>query len=510
MKRILLLGLLFVCGTLAAQASQWGALARADDQVHAKRTKPANPFHILRKLSSGKPVNIFLTLETEELEQLRKGYQDQLSITYQDWFDITRGFINQTGKQHNFLAVLVRLQKPPKVQFVADPQAADLRVVIARKRQTVLQNCSNKEKINFDVEACVSREEKIPVFYMPSYDLLQEDITQVFAQQGEEISEEELEDITFGYFVKVMRHEIGHTLGLADQYESANPAAVSHRMYRSTHVRQGIMNGEGNYTCDDADGIVNLLDIMYKTEKNRRQGWHSLCPDSPDVYIDGVAQGTGPYTMSKDKEKWVLVTYGKDGRKQKEQKFTVLSIPDPLRQIPDSTVLARDGFGRPVKTEGPAKEIIYYTYNYQWVHRLITRNGKAVRREIYKDEEQPVQDEPGQFQRTLYVEWEFRLPNQEMGEVSMYSTQKVNLTDYYEGNRENPSLSISISQVSGFDDEVQIKGSNVAPENASAAASRQGKLERVVQQKETDDLVKRVQAWGARQRRAWENGVSFN
>ena len=483
--------LLMICAGLygAAAPSPWGALA-GEGEPQARRTKPNNAFHILRKLSSGKPVKVFLEFEEKESEKYRTEYENELRYAYNDWFDMTRFYIDKTGKREKFLQILRRLQKGVQIQFVFSPQEADLKVFIMDSWLHIQSICSDKEEINLSIEACVSRDEKIPTMYIPSLPLVFDKLDQVYVQK----SDEELRKIASDYFDRIWRHEIGHTLGLADQYEDAIPEATSHRMYRSTHIRKGIMNEEWGFTCDDADGIVNLIDIMYGVEPNRKQGWHSLCEDSPDVYVNGVAQGTGPYVIARENETVFLEIY-KDGKKKNEKKFSFDSMSAPLQKVPDREVLEQDGLDRPVKTKGPEGEEIYYHYNYDTVKRLITKNEKVLRWEYQRNFEY-YDKGTSQFEKEVYINWEFRLPDGQIGTATALINNIDLLGTYEQGPHENPQLSIEISSDNEFDDNVKISGSALPDSSENIRYSTlKNKVSRKAAQEEIHRRVEELKKW---------------
>lgn len=86
-------------------------------------------------------------------------------------------------------------------------------------------------------------------------------------------------------------HEIGHYFGLADQYDR-NRHSSSHAEYSSdvNEKDSSVMDDKTELTCDDADGLINLIDLRRSQRTNGRfsaraqQGWRSLCRRSKNVY----------------------------------------------------------------------------------------------------------------------------------------------------------------------------------------------------------------------------------
>lgn len=84
-------------------------------------------------------------------------------------------------------------------------------------------------------------------------------------------------------------HEIGHYFGLADQYPAHRGNAHAEYSSNADTAEDSLMNTGKQITCDDADGLINLIDLrQYQRNKvfsNRANvGWKSLCPNSANIY----------------------------------------------------------------------------------------------------------------------------------------------------------------------------------------------------------------------------------
>ncbi len=387
MKRLLVL-LLCVGVALPALAVQkpgqtprfistWAAVRDAAPGEH--HTEKRDVYTILYKLSSAQPVSVSLDFASSTPDNERKIYQKAIEQAYKDWFHNAQEYIKKSGHKKDFTQVLARLKKP-KVNFVSSPREADLEVHVV-SWQDVQENCHGKELLLNSVSGCVIWEKsQAGTMFLPNL----KDLYQALVKEDSRATK--IKNIEVRALNKALvPHEIGHTLGLADQYEAAIQR-TSHDIYRSTHVRKGMMNNN-QFSCDDADGIVNLLDILYGVEPGRSQGWHSLCKDSPDVYVNGVALGTGPYVIKAlDPFTFKVDTYQRNDLVHTQSfKLEQPTSLHPLTAVPDTTVLKADELGRPARTQGPKGEVIYYQYNYGLQLRLITQNNKALRLETKED-----------------------------------------------------------------------------------------------------------------------------
>ncbi len=89
-------------------------------------------------------------------------------------------------------------------------------------------------------------------------------------------------------FASTVLHEVGHYWGLSDQYEGER--YNSHPNYSSDqNTEEGsVMNESDHLTCDDFDGLINLLDFRLSQRrgsfsKRVQDGWWGLCP-TPNFY----------------------------------------------------------------------------------------------------------------------------------------------------------------------------------------------------------------------------------
>ncbi|WP_428075210.1 hypothetical protein [Candidatus Avelusimicrobium luingense] len=103
-------------------------------------------------------------------------------------------------------------------------------------------------------------------------------------------------------FDEISLHEIGHFYGLADQYPEAHNA--SQQYYGSVNKTEySVMYSLPNdsfhqeFTCDDADGFINLVDLRL-FQKNGKfpsraiYGWKSLCTDKLEYQKSTKSKGS--------------------------------------------------------------------------------------------------------------------------------------------------------------------------------------------------------------------------
>ena len=302
--------------------------------------------------------------EDEDASKERQQYETVISTAYTDWFTYAANLIRKLHREQEFEDVLPVLDKAVSVRFVPTQEEADIMFQFTPLSAIENRYCAK------GALGCYIGRQKDPahVIYLP-VDL-----------DEWEVGRRPLS------LLALATHEIGHSLSLSDQYDSAADKN-SHAVYSSTKQGTGIMNNicQGklsgcHLTCDDADGIINAIDkiLLSRSERNT-YGWHSLCRQSKDVYSYGK-----PVSRANIAIKTNQLDRGIEVRYYHEDGFTAEIFPwsthktlSPFQTIEES-VVESDSQGRPLRTHGAQGEDIYYAYTYQGKMRLVTLNGEAL------------------------------------------------------------------------------------------------------------------------------------
>ena len=360
--RKLLFSLFFILsGAGAFGAAPWGAM---DDYDQKTDDSPwENQFHggyayLIPQIITGAPVRVSLWIPAED-EDKRPKYEEMIAQNYNQWFTQTAKIIRSAGREQEFADVLQILDRGISVKFPKPGQAADIVFHIVPFRE--MQQACGKT-----AGGCYIRGNDMPAIYLPKNQLLM-----TLLSAGKMNTR------------RAGVHEIGHSVGLSDQYKQARNKNT-HDRYSSAQTGKSVMNQSGSLTCDDADGIVNLIDIAQGTARGGNQGWKSLCPKSPEYYIRGQSGLRGPYLISsKDNaHTWFLQEF-RQGKKVREQQWQLSDGNglSPFDMLPE-TVQQRDGLGRPVLAKGPHGETIYYSYLYERRMKMVLSGGKLVLGEV--------------------------------------------------------------------------------------------------------------------------------
>lgn len=348
-KILFLLGCVLL-GAAGVLAAPWGVIS---NYVNEDSTDKTGERFLLRKILAGQTLSVGL----QQNEYTDKHY-DKLSrliaLSYNNWFANAARHIEKAGREAEFADILPLLRRGIHLQI--SDYGKDLQVVFMPLKQIQLL-CGRASA------GCYSLNESIPHIYLPSNTTLLNILS--YGQQNKK---------------NIITHEIGHSLGFSDQYFQAR-SINSDEIYGSAEERPTVMQHSRDLTCDDADGIINLIDLTLGTRRGGNNGWKTLCPKSQEYYIGGTSAGKGPYriTLSDDSTAVVLITYNQGRRVARE--VYPFALPQGVinwQETPGRTTAQKDKFGRPVLEYGPDGELIYSMYLYDRVERLAVQNGRAL------------------------------------------------------------------------------------------------------------------------------------
>ncbi len=314
----------------------------------------------LKKLTSGQPVRVTITVDDEtKMEKYMQEVKESLPKIFEGWFSQVRNEINASGRAAEFAQMLEYVSHPIRLEFVDPGAQPDLKVHVCDSLEAVWQGCGR------DALACVDVMLTPNEMRIPSKELFVEECVEKVLH-------------------KVLTHEVGHLLGLADQYAllSEDPYVNSCHRARSSDLaeygKESVMGEALDVSPDDVDGLINAIDAMYGTEPARAKGWKGFGHPN-DTYLNGLLVGASPYTMYTDDDNNVhLVTYH-DGKEVSEQTLewkpttreVITSIPGGMPSA------SSDGEELPVHIQKEKGIEIYFFYNYDRTSKLVLQNGKV-------------------------------------------------------------------------------------------------------------------------------------
>lgn len=338
----------------------WGAMRDFDQPLRrSSRSKPDTRMgarYLMPKILAGEPLQVYVSVSPDKEDQ-REKYQTIIAENYNKWFTETAKIIQKNDRQQEFRDILPLLQKGIDLHFVSQAAGSDIAFYIAPLRD-VQEECGRGAGGCYLRVAATGTEPQI---------ILPEDHFWLKLLSAGKVSTS-----TIGL------HEIGHSLGLSDQYEEARNNN-SHARYSSIEAGKGTMRDSSGISCDEADGIINLIDLTQGTARGGNTGWKSLCPRSEEFYVRGQSASKGPFhILEQEKGVFVLDTY-RQGEKVDSQRYTLKNQESfaPLT-FAKETVQERDELGRPVLSVGPGGEKIYYSYRFEEYLRLVVQGKDAL------------------------------------------------------------------------------------------------------------------------------------
>ncbi len=302
------------------------------------RDNPQSPALLLRKIVAGEPV-------CAAVHNLRSGdthteaeYLEMLRQNYQAWFNFALKTVEESGREQEFEDLLPALQtqvtvrkdcaEPDILLFVMTPKALE-------------KACHSPAAL-----ACVDNT-SVPykLYFSPKKGLAD------WASGGNE---------------NMLAHELGHTLGFADQYRYGRINASM--VYHTPDSSKGIMSNAKRsvqFSCDEADGLINLLDVgVYGNTRGGKQGWRSFCAKRAYKYVQGRPATNAKYAVEAELPNVVVRTFDAAGWLQNTQYFPDAKDYDfDIQTV--FTAAEKDKSGRLLYGTSPRGEEMYCAYMYE-------------------------------------------------------------------------------------------------------------------------------------------------
>ncbi|MBO7238495.1 MAG: hypothetical protein J6U96_04345 [Elusimicrobiaceae bacterium] len=247
----------YTCGWAAAP---WGMLVDYEKN-------PSDIGYGLPKILAEQPILYVIDENTAKKPESKAGdvtAKIQHNITaratvaeaFSSWFDNAVQHIKQAHREAEFADVMPLLQQGITLKEIKSVDQADVVFHFTTESEV-------KEHCGFDSIGCHSGKD----IFIPFIEY-----SQLYAEYGDNIQQ-------------VLTHEVGHFLGLADQYFHANNASVVHSTSDRIGSRKSVMASSG-LGCDDVDGLINIIDWTRARQMNghysarAQKGWKSFCDNT--------------------------------------------------------------------------------------------------------------------------------------------------------------------------------------------------------------------------------------
>lgn len=346
-----LLTFLFVLSAAGVSAGQWGALKDyVQEDAHGKRTYGER--YLLNRIIAGEPIMVTL-LAGRAGDDTWDYYTKAIDHAYNAWFAYPAKLIRQSGREEEFADILPLLERKVDVRFSEGEYPADIQVRVVPDDE-IKSYCGRKSS------GCY-----LPVKKGVPLILVAEDVKA---------------KILKGMIKRaILTHEVGHSLGLSDQYNESS-YVQTHEMYSSVKRDKALMNLSTKLTCDDADGLINLIDLSRGRSRGGARGWRSLCKGSDVYYVNGVPAVKGPYSIAVASQAGVIYVDRYEKGRPVERKTFHKNFEEnfsPFKKINPEQV-EKDGLGRPVYMRGKDGVEVYISYLYGRRVSLVTRQNNVL------------------------------------------------------------------------------------------------------------------------------------
>lgn len=353
MKRILLLLGLFLLTPVALTAKPTALMSG-----YVRDSKRYMTYKIVR----GQPLNVLV--QVPRFPERQSDYEAYVQRLYDMWFHSTAAII-RASQRTEFEDLLPRFERPVKIRFVSNQEKYDIRFRFVSPKD-IHDEIGDKSNGAFS-----------------------------FGLDGAEIIVPNKIDWKRDTISSVHLHEVGHSLGLGDQYYYSEGRGRNERdgvgvdvNYASPVREKSIMNNNGpkyvkGITEDDADGLVLAADLaLGNYNRGGEKGWKSLDPKSKLYYVHGRV-GNSPHSFIVDEKNEVhLVKYDEKGNFLNERKLPFSSQGlDVFGELQVIETPLSDKQGRPIVEKGPKGQIIYTSYFYETVLKLVEKNDQVLRYE---------------------------------------------------------------------------------------------------------------------------------
>ncbi len=263
-------------------AMSWGHEKYTDDLTKYETQK-----FLLGKIIRGETINYCIdgnitAYGFDNLNNFVANFQNKGSV-FDYWFLYTWQQVQKAGREKEFADLKSLLTTPVKIQL--QPCAASS--AVTKEFGGLLDSGSGREGYTY-----AENTENIRFLFSDGSENYQkpegcQEAYAVFRHSTSQIPPSVItfmpKDKFYALYHKMILHEIGHSFGLEDQYNKLENAS---KIYRTKPYSPSIMRSIlGSFSCDDADGLINLIDRLNGYKRGGKEGWQGLCKDRIRIYV---------------------------------------------------------------------------------------------------------------------------------------------------------------------------------------------------------------------------------
>ena len=279
---------------------------------------------LLDKLVSGEPLGVCIHIEGRDCSSsstcadIHSSTRAVFEAAYQNWFDTLRASIEHSGRHAEFADILSLIPRKLNFTYYNGPENNFASCAYRSFGETyprinlILQPFFKLVEYapggriqggNYNKVGTTGMAKPILSFHYNAEDF---GLYGYPLKNGQKNTENRIVSSNQSSY-HTMQHELGHTLGLGDLYKEAVNNSYNSRLYTTNKIIPGpqtlaIMSREVGLTCDDMDGLINLLDHYFadsrlKNSVRRQKGWLSLCSDRNIAYAYGL-----PFSVTEEEK----------------------------------------------------------------------------------------------------------------------------------------------------------------------------------------------------------------
>lgn len=215
--------------------------------------------YLIDKIAEGRPVSFCVDGRLDKYSLSKEQFESALN----SWFKYAYQQIVQAKRQREF---------------------QDLLPVLSKGAEIRIQNCARNAYFQRHFAAFIQQGSGAPGY---EYASSEEDLRIILVEEEEVGSQAHTESPRYIFWnmedrdgadgLDTLRHELGHILSLADQYQRGR---VTISAYGTSDIVPSMMNEADGFACDDADALVFALDCIAQknTSRGGAEGWRSFCP----------------------------------------------------------------------------------------------------------------------------------------------------------------------------------------------------------------------------------------
>lgn len=269
MRKLLITGLIIIFAIVPVISA-----GNDVDMAHDEDLNTKDKQHIINRIKLSSELNFCSTVAEKIAGDRPDSYHEAIKKTaaasFYMWIEHTVKSIKNAGRAEEFDDILQVLEKPFKLNIAP---------CIPLKEYDLVIEINSSKLSSFDTSPLG--------LYEPGDGILPNKIYLMHMTTTGQL------------FASTLLHEMGHYFGLADQYKFANAS----KRYKTKETRPSIMRNENALTCDDADGIITLMDRFY----NKPRTFLSICGDGVK-FVNGMEIIKETYMLT-DKNETTIAAY---------------------------------------------------------------------------------------------------------------------------------------------------------------------------------------------------------